>query len=299
MLNRVTEGGEGGGEGGGGERMGIPNKEQQENSRGKEIRASNQDDFREPATQTQSQKGKEGRKGRLNMKQVQGEKIPATKQDDSLAPPTQAESHIVEMGEKEGEKGRWEGKEEEEGRMCTHNNNEQHDIPKDKRFPFTNLRIPKEKRIPATKPDYSRKHASPTQAEIEEGEKIEEDGEEKGKIEEEEGKTNEEGKIEEDWEEKGKIQEEEKEERKAEEEGKIDEEEEQYLDGGWGWMVVLGGAMVSLLQSLLVTSQGLTFISLLEKFPHLQTAVVCGTMALYNGCRLISGELCFLVQNNN
>ena len=92
--------------------------------------------------------------------------------------------------------------------------------------------------------------------------------------------------------EKGKIEqiEEEKWKIKGEE---IMQEEEQYLDGGWGWMVVLGGAMMSLLQSLLVTSQSLTFISLLEKFPNLQTAVVSGTMALYNGCKFISGKLCF------
>ena len=137
--------------------------------------------------------------------------------------------------------------------------------------------------------------------EEEQEEKIE--GDEKGKIEEKIQKGK--GKIAKIGEDKGKIEkiEEEEEKMKTEEEkGKTKEEEEedddddyQYLDGGWGWMVVLGGTMVSLLQSVLLTSQGLTFISLLEKFPHLQTTVVSGTMAIYNGCRFISGKLRFIM----
>ena len=116
---------------------------------------------------------------------------------------------------------------------------------------------------------------------IEEEEEKMKTEEEKGKTEEEKGKTEEEkGKVEE---EKGTTKEEE------------DDDDNQYLDGGWGWMVVLGGTMVSLLQSVLLTSQGLTFISLLEKFPHLQTTVVSGTMAIYNGCRFISGKLRFII----
>ena len=213
---------------------------------------------------------------------------------------------MVEMKENKVEKGKWEGVMEEKERRCT-DNIEQHQIGKVKRFPATYPRTPKKKGIPATKLDNSRKSPPPTESQIAEHVKIKKGMEEKGKVEEKKIKEEKKkrkiegeetfkeekgrGKIE-----KGKIQQIEEEKWKITWEKEImqEEEEEQYLDGGWGWMVVLGGAMMSLLQSLLVTSQSLTFISLLEKFPHLQTAVVSGTMALYNGCKFISGKLCFL-----